>query len=381
MNIAIITYFEVNLNVALCYGPIGCEDASCDGKVRAVAGHVQAIQEVIEDQRQEVLREAERKRRLEEEAALRERERRRRMEDERIMRERQKIAELETLSACDSIDFALERSVEKQCRVNSRQPRLLGGINRGSRRSTTSLESCMAAPLPAKPSSGNPPPLGGSSSTSGSASATMQTVSNPPTSNQESPSSSSKPDNSSSDSVPEFTTSKVEPPDALEPTEEVTSRSEAVSLDVTQIPKEIDERFLALDATGAVRPTIIHPGQTWSKEHQEGLLGKRESVSLGKDELEAEKRASFHLLDALTKAGGFAVEDADLHVVIAATHCFDKSLIDTIVQESVNPIEKVVKSAVIMASALHQEIPENMIKSGELASIRDYNPEILSLNL
>ena len=40
------------------------------------------------------------------------------------------------------------------------------------------------------------------------------------------------------------------------------------------------------------------------------------------------------------RSGSLAVEDASLHVVVAATHCFDKTLVDTLVEENVNPIEK-----------------------------------------
>ncbi len=37
------------------------------------------------------------------------------------------------------------------------------------------------------------------------------------------------------------------------------------------------------------------------------------------------------MLDALTKSGALSVDFASLHVVIAATHCFDKSIIDTVI--------------------------------------------------
>ena len=39
------------------------------------------------------------------------------------------------------------------------------------------------------------------------------------------------------------------------------------------------------------------------------------------------------------------IECATLHVVVAATHCFDKSLVNTVVEDNVNPIEKAERSA------------------------------------
>ena len=59
---------------------------------------------------------------------------------------------------------------------------------------------------------------------------------------------------------------------------------------------------------------------------------------------------AFDLLDALTQSGSIPIDDADLHVVLAATHCFDKTLINTIVQQNVNPIEKVERSILIMGT-------------------------------
>jgi hypothetical protein len=39
--------------------------------------------------------------------------------------------------------------------------------------------------------------------------------------------------------------------------------------------------------------------------------------------------------------------------VIAATHCFDKSLVDTVIEGNVNPIAKVERSMLIVASVIH----------------------------
>ncbi len=47
------------------------------------------------------------------------------------------------------------------------------------------------------------------------------------------------------------------------------------------------------------------------------------------------------------------MEGATLHIVMAATHCFEKNVINTLVQDNVNPIDKVERSALIVATTIH----------------------------
>ena len=54
-------------------------------------------------------------------------------------------------------------------------------------------------------------------------------------------------------------------------------------------------------------------------------MSEATSAQLTATELNDAKQATFELLDALTKSGALVMESASLHVVIAATHCFDKS--------------------------------------------------------
>jgi hypothetical protein len=124
-------------------------------------------------------------------------------------------------------------------------------------------------------------------------------------------------------------------------------------VDYTRIPAALDRKFEALDEDGALRATIINPGDVWTRSAQKGLLGAQSSASLSSREQKDEKNKAFDLLDALSKSGALAIEDASLHVVIAATHCFDRTLLDTVIQANVNPIEKVERSLMIVGTTIH----------------------------
>ncbi|CAE7666979.1 unnamed protein product [Symbiodinium microadriaticum] len=111
--------------------------------------------------------------------------------------------------------------------------------------------------------------------------------------------------------------------------------------DYTQVPVEMDQRFEKLDTDNSLRPTIINPGERWTKQSQKALLASPSTSQLSKAEQKTEREAAFDLLDALTKSGALPLTHASLHVVIAATHCFDKTVTETVIQNNVNPIAKV----------------------------------------
>ena len=144
--------------------------------------------------------------------------------------------------------------------------------------------------------------------------------------------------------------------------------------DYTQLPVKLDEQLSKLDVDSAVRPTIINPGTSWSKKAQKSLLSSPVSSTLGKEQQREERNRAFDLLDALTRSGVLSVLDATLHVVIAATHCFDKTLTNTVIQDNVNPIEKVERTSLIMAAAVHGRRAEEMLKEGQHGRVRTYSP-------
>jgi hypothetical protein len=131
------------------------------------------------------------------------------------------------------------------------------------------------------------------------------------------------------------------------------STGDAGVVDYTRIPAELDKKFDVLDEDSALHPTIITPGDRWSLTSQKGLLSAPVASTLSKKEREGERNKAFDLLDALSRSGALPIHHASLHVVIAATHCFDKTLIDTVIEDNVNPIEKVERSVMIVATTIH----------------------------
>ncbi len=154
------------------------------------------------------------------------------------------------------------------------------------------------------------------------------------------------------------------------------SESAPGAVDYTRIPAALDRQFEALDDDGAVRSTILKTGPVWKRTTQKGLLGAPETQSLREPEQKAEKHRAFDLLDALTKSGALPFEDATLHVVMAATHRFDRTLVDTVIQANVNPIEKVERSLVIVGTTIHGKPAAELVAPSEHARVFAASPRL-----
>lgn len=142
------------------------------------------------------------------------------------------------------------------------------------------------------------------------------------------------------------------------------------------MPVEMDKRFEALDEDNALRPTIISPSDSWTKRSQKSLLASPVTTTLAGDGLKREKDAAYDLLDALTKSGALPVEHASLHVVLAATHCFDKTVTETVVQDNVSPIEKVERSTLIMGSTVHGKPAAALIRDSQRERVQASSPKL-----
>eukprot|EP01064_Diplonema_japonicum_P008949 TRINITY_DN16417_c1_g1_i4.p1 TRINITY_DN16417_c1_g1~~TRINITY_DN16417_c1_g1_i4.p1 ORF type:complete len:962 (+),score=350.13 TRINITY_DN16417_c1_g1_i4:32-2917(+) len=152
---------------------------------------------------------------------------------------------------------------------------------------------------------------------------------------------------------------------------------ESEGYDISSIPHELEARYKEYDEDNCLRPTIVGVGGTWKKTFQKNLLTKPEEATLGAEEQRKERNKAFDVLDALTRSGALGVEEADLHVVVAATHCFDLTLMDTVVQRSVNPVEKVERSTLIVASTVHQSHPTTLVKQDQLQRLTTYSTKLM----
>jgi hypothetical protein len=142
---------------------------------------------------------------------------------------------------------------------------------------------------------------------------------------------------------------------------EVTS-SNPSTLDFTSIPKLIDTAIEKYDADSALRSTTIKTGHHWMRDRQTNLLTKPMVHTLNADAIKLEKNMAFDLLDALSRSGSLPLPYSELHVIVCVTHCFEKSVMETVIQDNVNPIEKLEWSTLLLASIVHG-VPANTLIS------------------
>lgn len=64
---------------------------------------------------------------------------------------------------------------------------------------------------------------------------------------------------------------------------------------------------------------------------------------------------------------------------MAATHCFEKNVINTLVQDNVNPIDKVERSALIVATTIHEKPARALVQADQLERLSTLSAPALFL--
>jgi hypothetical protein len=150
----------------------------------------------------------------------------------------------------------------------------------------------------------------------------------------------------------------------------------SAEVDYTLLPGRLDKNFEVFDSDAALRPTVIETGERWTKKTRASLLSPFTTQVVGRDAQKSEMARAFDLLDALSLSGALTLEHTTLHVIVAATHCFGSSLMDTVVCKNANPIEKAERSSLIVASTIHGRRPVDMLRPAKRARVELYSPQL-----
>mmetsp|Transcript_21314 Transcript_21314/g.66852 ORF Transcript_21314/g.66852 Transcript_21314/m.66852 type:complete len:916 (+) Transcript_21314:156-2903(+) len=150
-----------------------------------------------------------------------------------------------------------------------------------------------------------------------------------------------------------------------------------VGSDLTSLPKRLDENFKVLDTDSQLRPTTIKPQTPWMKRYKKSILAEPATVSLDQPALDRERARAFDLLDALTRSGALPLESTSLHVLVAATHAFDRTITDTLVVDNVDVVVKAERASLIIASTLFDRPCADLVLPDKLAHIAQTSPNLL----
>ena len=148
------------------------------------------------------------------------------------------------------------------------------------------------------------------------------------------------------------------------PSSTFTSDDSSSPSDFTMIPRMLDSLFKKHDNDGALKSTIIKAQDPWQRWRQENLLVKSQKAVLSNEDIASETSQAIDLLRAISRSGSLSIESSELHVVIAVSHCFVNQIMETLIEGNINPIAKVERSMLMIASVIHG-VPE-----GELLGVK-----------
>eukprot|EP00945_MAST-04E_sp_MAST-4E-sp1_P004776 g4776.t1 len=153
--------------------------------------------------------------------------------------------------------------------------------------------------------------------------------------------------------------------------------SETVGIfdDMTKIPKVLDSTYEKLDPNAPLRPTKIKVGDVWTLSSQPSILDRKATTErLSAERRKTEKSRAFDLLDALSKSGCISIEHAELHVIVACTHCFKRTVVDTVIQGNANPIEEIERSILIVASTIQEKSTAELVNDRAVPALQAHSP-------
>lgn len=154
--------------------------------------------------------------------------------------------------------------------------------------------------------------------------------------------------------------------------------ADSKDIDFLSIPRILDSKIELLDSDSFLRSTKITIGPSWSLSTQANLLSDKIIQHLSKTEQSEARNKAFDLLDAITKSGSLTISDAELHILVAVTHQFDRNVMETVIEENINPIEKLERSLLIVQSAIHGLPVDKILKKDMGPNILKHSPMLFN---
>ncbi|GBG29667.1 Hypothetical Protein FCC1311_058882, partial [Hondaea fermentalgiana] len=164
--------------------------------------------------------------------------------------------------------------------------------------------------------------------------------------------------------------------------EEEGVRSAAGELDYTSIPAQMDATFETLDPEGALRSTKISTtGSIRLQTYDSPWMSRNKTeTTVRGGGLREHRNKAMDLLDALSRSGELPLVQTQLHIVIATTHCFDQSIMRTIIEKNMNPIERVERSSLLVASTITGKSVPDLLAPAHHQRIKDAAPQIFDIS-
>jgi hypothetical protein len=146
----------------------------------------------------------------------------------------------------------------------------------------------------------------------------------------------------------------LEQPKLLAPYSTICAPATVGAIDFAAVPRILDVAIEQYAQGAALRSTTISLSDSWIRNRQDNLLAKAPTKShLQPDDLKQERHKAMDLLDALSRSGSLSISFSELHVIVSVTHCFEKDVIETIIQDNINPIEKLENTTLLVGSAIY----------------------------
>ena len=121
--------------------------------------------------------------------------------------------------------------------------------------------------------------------------------------------------------------------------------------DLTSLGAKLDQNIRKFDCSGSLHSTKIKLG-SWTKVTH-SILSGQSTAKLSQEQLDTEKKKALDLLDGLSRSGALRIQNCSFHVLLTATHHFEQSLMESIIQGNKNPISDLCRSNLILARTVH----------------------------